>query len=432
MSEIQNENTQPLKKILEQVASISKKYEAIYEADGSKFNIFSIAGIETDEVRICKIIKELIDPKGAHYQGSAYLRLFVEHVLDISDEISDEEYKKSGVYTEDSIDNQRRIDIFIMIGKYEIPIEVKINAGDQVRQCSDYKKKAKNSPLYYLTLDGHPPSKKSAEGLTPIFPPDTNPEPLEKEPIGYEDVELISFKYHIIMWLEKCLTIPCTIRIAPIREILIQLINNLKVITNQLEDNMRKEIIDVIKENAESLESAAKIESAFLEVKQDIIDAIFKKLDKEILKEIPKETISGEQSVRDENFKGDYTKKKQCENGQNINYILCPYNEQAGVFLCFRVEFYYGIFSAGFVIDDNGKSRDGRNADEIAALSTIGSRNANQCWYHVVEFKKKSDPNFKSYNPAFCKLATDKGLELFIKEAMNRINDLLKCYNPVP
>lgn len=43
---------------------------------GNRFNIFEIVGISTREVYMCRILAELLNPKGAHCQEAEYLNLF--------------------------------------------------------------------------------------------------------------------------------------------------------------------------------------------------------------------------------------------------------------------------------------------------------------------------------------------------------------------
>ncbi len=78
--------------LLSEVSHISKKYELINQKTGGYFNIFDIANISNDEVFVCKFIHELINPRGSHYQGYTYLKLFVENVLSMRFKNSD--YKK--------------------------------------------------------------------------------------------------------------------------------------------------------------------------------------------------------------------------------------------------------------------------------------------------------------------------------------------------
>ena len=59
--------------------------------------------------------------------------------------------ERTCVMTEYLIDNGRRIDIMLQHPQFSIPIEVKINAGDQESQCYDYHFYARNAKLVYLT-----------------------------------------------------------------------------------------------------------------------------------------------------------------------------------------------------------------------------------------------------------------------------------------
>ena len=77
--------------LLSEVSHISKN-ELINQKTGGYFNIFDIANISNDEVFVCKFIHELINPRGSHYQGYTYLKLFVENVLSMRFKNSD--YKK--------------------------------------------------------------------------------------------------------------------------------------------------------------------------------------------------------------------------------------------------------------------------------------------------------------------------------------------------
>ena len=42
----------------------------------TNFNIFSITGIDTNEVKICRILCELLDKNGTHNCGTKFLKLF--------------------------------------------------------------------------------------------------------------------------------------------------------------------------------------------------------------------------------------------------------------------------------------------------------------------------------------------------------------------
>lgn len=67
--------------LIQEISGIHNKNELIKRKTGGYYNIFEIAGIATDEVKMCRVIYDLINPKGRHSQGNTYLKLFIEHVL---------------------------------------------------------------------------------------------------------------------------------------------------------------------------------------------------------------------------------------------------------------------------------------------------------------------------------------------------------------
>lgn len=255
--------------LLNEISEISKKHDIINQRTGGFFNIFEILNADTDEVRISRFIYELLNPKGSHYQETTYLELFMDNVLNIT--LDKEEYKSIKVYREYKIDNGRRIDLAIKTQNKFIPIEVKIYAGDQKDQCSDYYKSARNSKLYYLTLDGHNPEKHSVKGLT-------------KTDDTYKEITNISFENEIILWLTKCLENINTIKIAPIREILLQMVSNIKNLTNHRRDEKQMEIKDRLLLSPENFKSAIEIENALPLVRTEIMLQLFNNIYKEMRK----------------------------------------------------------------------------------------------------------------------------------------------------
>ena len=153
----------------------------------SSFNIFQILGIEAREVLACRFIGWLLEPNVNHGLGRKPVKLFLEHVLGVEDNIDN----NISVTLEDHIDNDRRVDIVIENGDYIYPIEVKIWAGDQDKQLNDYynyyfkDKNYKGKKIYYLTPMGWEPSEKS------------------KAELSGDEYRCISFKKQISNWLEK-------------------------------------------------------------------------------------------------------------------------------------------------------------------------------------------------------------------------------------
>lgn len=180
------------------IAAIAPKIKEQDEAQGQKsnFNIFYSTGIWHKEIYICRLLCDLLSPKGTHGLGSLLLSLFNNTVLENT--IGDDEFGSVVVTREDLTDENRRIDLLIKTNKRFIPFEVKIFAGDQYKQCVDYyeeierrqkiRKLTEKTVLYYLTPDGHHPSVGSKGYL--------------KE---NEHYKVISFEKDIVNWLEDCL-----------------------------------------------------------------------------------------------------------------------------------------------------------------------------------------------------------------------------------
>jgi hypothetical protein len=59
---------------------------------GENFNVFLITGIGERETLFCKMIHDLLNPKGSHGQNNLYLRLFVQEVLKLPSEAVELKY----------------------------------------------------------------------------------------------------------------------------------------------------------------------------------------------------------------------------------------------------------------------------------------------------------------------------------------------------
>jgi hypothetical protein len=246
------------------VSDINKKYQAIYRTTGSNYNIFKIAGIVTKETAICKVIADLLNPKGSHYKGDIYLRLFRDKVL--PSDLQDFNIERAIVYIEYSTDESRRIDIVIESSNVFLPIEVKIHASDQKRQVADYwdysqKRNKQNIPVLYLTINGDPPGEDSV-------PPEDK-----------DKYRCISFKKDILCWLNACLESPETQQTMPIKEVMTQLIVAIKSFCGMPEDGiMEKEIFDLIVRSKENYQTAQIVVKSFSNIENKIQQIFFEKL----------------------------------------------------------------------------------------------------------------------------------------------------------
>jgi len=240
-------NKESLKQLLGQVNTIDKAYKIVKQNTGEDFNLFQILGLETAEVKThSKFLAELLNPNGSHLQGDIFLKLFIDYLNNIRFDKDEEDptslennqielnSENAKVYVEKHIgrkndDEGGRVDIAIEDnGKNLICIENKIYAGEQEKQMqryANYAKKFKRSHLFFLTLWGNDTS--------------TN---------GDEIVYPISYKTHIIEWLELCKKEAVNLPI--LRETIGQYINLIKKLTHQTTNkHMEKEIQELILRN---------------------------------------------------------------------------------------------------------------------------------------------------------------------------------------
>jgi len=231
--------------LLERVPAVVKNFKNNYRETGMVYNIFKVAGINEREPIMCRVLADLLNPKGLHYRGSVYLKLFMDMVIIPNIKNAGKlNPEKTKVTTEYSIDKNRRIDVVLDDGTVFIPIEVKINAGEQENQLADYaafsRKMNESSsfiPVLFLTKDGH----KSEETAEADYVP-------------------ISFKKQIIPWLVKCLNLEETSKATPVREILKQYIKAIKWFCEYMEDEeMANAINDLITASRDSYEAALSI-----------------------------------------------------------------------------------------------------------------------------------------------------------------------------
>lgn len=227
-----------IQRFFQEVASICALGQAQQEErnrKGENYNLFSILSIERYELKHSALIANLLDPKGSHGCGDAFLRAFFEIALkeraypfeDCTHLHSYTEYYTGPI----AGDTGGRIDILVKSSCYGLIIENKIYAGDQDKQLTRYDNYGKETfgadkyLLAYLTLYGHDASKestatKSAEG------------------VGYLR---LSYAEDILRWLEQC------VRLADnkplVRESLNQYIRTIKQLTYQ---DMNQENIQTI------------------------------------------------------------------------------------------------------------------------------------------------------------------------------------------
>ena len=228
---------------------------------GENYNLFSILRIEGSELKHSALIANLLDPKGSHGCGDAFLRAFFEIAL--KDAYPFEECTLPHSYTEYYTgpiagDTGGRIDILVKSSHYGLIIENKIYAGDQDKQLTRYDNYGKKTfgagryLLVYLTLFGSEASKESTATKS-------------AEEVGYLR---LSYAEDILRWLEQC------VRLADnkplVRESLNQYIRTIKQLTYQ--DMNQKNIRKIIDLAADHPEVVATLSSKRDAIAQRIIE----------------------------------------------------------------------------------------------------------------------------------------------------------------
>lgn len=232
-----------IQRFFREVASICALEQAQQEErnrKGENYNLFSILNIERYELKHSALIANLLDPKGSHGCGDAFLRAFFEIALK-GTAYPFESSTPPNSYTEYYTgpiagDTGGRIDILVesKSSHYGLIIENKIYAGDQDKQLTRYDNYGKETfgadgyLLVYLTLYGYDASKESTATKS-------------TEEVGYLR---LSYAEDILRWLEQC------VRLADnkplVRESLNQYIRTIKQLTYQdMNQENIQEIIDL-------------------------------------------------------------------------------------------------------------------------------------------------------------------------------------------
>ena len=238
-----------IQRFFQEVASICALEQAQQEErnrKGENYNLFSILNIERYELKHSALIANLLDPKGSHGCGDAFLKAFFEIALKGTAypfESSTPPQSHTEHYTGlIAGDTGGRIDILVesKSSHYGLIIENKIYAGDQDKQLTRYDNYGKKTfgadryLLVYLTLFGS----EASEGST------------AKGNAKEVDYLCLSYAEDILRWLEQC------VRLADnkplVRESLNQYIRTIKQLTYQdMNQENIQEIIDLAVDHPE-------------------------------------------------------------------------------------------------------------------------------------------------------------------------------------
>ena len=326
-------------KLLINLKDLSDKYDEIYKKTGGYFNIFSVLNVERREVDThSRFLYDFLNPLGSHCIGNKYLKLFVDNVLNLN--FSDEDFRTVKVFREFSFNRgQSRIDILITTRNFCIPIEVKIDAKDQERQIERYYEYAKStgkiSKVYYLTLYGSGPSEKSLGSLL--------------KDINLKDkVSDVSFKTEIIQWLNLCVKDEDTLKISVLRETILQYISLLKKVTNQSEEGLKMEIVNLILGSKKNFKSALEIEKNLATAKTVKMKQIFKIMDTYVTTQLKLIRFGNDEGKDIDAY---FSNKKSCPYpALNYKIVDIDLGNNIGLYLKFEIEWnlYMGLGIAEF------------------------------------------------------------------------------------
>ncbi len=393
--------------LLEDVKTVVIQHKAENYKQGKDFNVFYVQGIAEDEVKVCRFIKELLDPRGSHGQGTVFLKSFARNVLKVEETFfSDEEYQKARITREERIDNSRRIDIVIRIKDRIFPLEVKIYAGDQERQCFDYYnyvcRKDPQTKVYYLTLDGHEPSDES------------------KMTLKENQYECIAFSEEILNWLDDCVKATELEQIYPVRETIIQFRTVIRDLTGMQKGKLRMEIKDRIGSTYDNVMAAVQIANALPEIKADKMKEVFRCIS-DHMSNLGYEELPGHWEKEIDTYYG--VRKKTWP---GLSYEIPVQDPKLKGKLCLRFELEERLYFGICPTIAKAKTPEAANyIRENLTPSCLDSKET-EAWYWWAYLHKDNSANYWHENDEYWKLFDESGFDEYMDEVYSTIDLVVK------
>ena len=408
-----NHDLEKLQSFLNQIKTINDSYERVKTLTGENYNIFKLLGVESSELLHSKIVGDFLNPRGSHKQGSKFLELFVQLFNNISqpNEIIDKsevtffsnfKCEKAHLKLEKSIGKIKntdetneggRIDILVRDEKNNaIIIENKIYAGEQAYQLERYHQFGKGKTdfiILYLTLEGK------------------EPKSIDKD--KREKIICISYKEHIINWLELCKKE--VVNLPIIRETISQYINLLKKLTNQTENQIQAmEIQKLILKNYETSKLVNQnFEKAIYGLSNSLIEKLVLKLNS-FLEEKKWEISYFDKNINDKNYFGAISVSPKNINNPQIKIKIQGFNP-----LCEKeYRFWQNRIIVGVIGINN-------NQVYLNKIKETELSSSNQEWWNDYVFVKDyEEEDCRLDNPLILKeLVNEKGIEKFVNFLYN-------------
>lgn len=312
--------------LLGNTKQVIDKHKENEKRKGETFNVFSILKMERKENNThSAFLAELLNPHGTHQKGNQFLYLFLNSInistqLDIKSAKVKVEHSIGG--RDDVLKKGGRIDIFIYDKHLNcISIENKIDAGDQFAQVERYYNyKTAQNTVVYLNKYGDEPSVESKGELIPG-----------------KHFHIISYKDHIIDWLQSCIVESEDLPIlkSSIKQYLILI----KKMTNSM-DNKEKEEMNAIM--AKHFEEAEYIKNN--------IDELKKQIGEEVRTEVIK--------ICKERFKQDFNVAPGNDTKNRYSQVWLKFKNYESANLFFGIESFSHILEEVMyvgILNDGGK-----------------------------------------------------------------------------
>ncbi|MEA5082646.1 MAG: PD-(D/E)XK nuclease family protein [Lachnospiraceae bacterium] len=320
---------------------ISEKIKIYNESSTEKYNIFKVLGVYDKEVMMCRVLFDILNPRGHHNNGSIYLKSFLQDILKMED-IEDTLLRETRVYKEFLIEEDRRIDIVIKNDKFFIPIEVKIHAGEQENQCYDYYihalKHDSNAKVVYLTKFGTAPSEYSTHMINKSV----------RSFVPANRIVFISFAEHIRIWLEKLIKG----EIGIIKDILSQYVEAIEEFTERPNKELLMKISDTLSLTENNLRTGLQIAISINQAKANIIYKVMEEIEKQMEPLLDKYGLQKEERFKWYTYENNATETFYTSNTTypGINYVVKGIDNDFSIWL--RIEVEHCLF-AGFCLFNN-------------------------------------------------------------------------------
>ena len=275
---MQNEIEELLKKVTFKIGTLNEAKRLYANKLAPDFNIFDY--LRGDEVGLSRCIASLLNPTGAHGQGSLFLDEFLKHIDKVS---SGNDLMKCWADTvsngcqaslEEQANGLRRIDVYLRFNNGEIiGIENKPWAGDQENQLADYAKfiqgQANGKKWLIIYLSNNDPSNSEYSISKP------HREELEKSG------NFIWLNYaFLVEWLEFCAQNSKALNVRIFIEELAKFVRT--KINRELDMSEIKEVKSIILKSAENLKSAFHVSKVIRNVKEGLMELFYNDLKKKL------------------------------------------------------------------------------------------------------------------------------------------------------